>query len=238
MMRIAARYCGPPDSANGGYCAGALAAHLQSTLRQRGPVEVTLRRPPPLERDLLPAVEGARVRLMNGAELVAEARPAELEAEPPSPPSFERAEELSGHYIGHLKHHFPTCFVCGPARRPGDGLRIFPGAERAEQPVAAPWVPDVSLASSSGQLPAPLIWAALDCAGYFAVGAPEYPVALLGRMTAQVTRDVHVGERCVVIGWAIGREGRKLHAGTAVFGEQGEICARARQTWIVLPTGL
>ncbi len=40
------------------------------------------------------------------------------------------------------------------------------------------------------------------------------------------------GERCVVIGWPLGEEGRKLHAGTALVGDGGEVLARSRQLWI------
>jgi hypothetical protein len=35
-----------------------------------------------------------------------------------------------------------------------------------------------------------------------------------------------------VIGWAIGADGRKHHCGTAIFDEDGELCARAKSTWI------
>jgi hypothetical protein len=233
MLRIAARFCGPPDSANGGYCAGLLARYWQRALGRSEPVEVTLRKPPPLERDLHVELDGERARLSRGVELVAEARAGTLDAEPPGAPSFEGAIALSRHYVGHLRHHFPSCFVCGPGRDAGDGLRIFPGAERPGEPVAAPWQPDASLAES-GVLPAEVLWAALDCAGYFAVASPDYPVALLGRMTAEVSGTVRVGERCVVVGWALGREGRKLSAGTAAFGESGELRGRSHQTWILL----
>jgi hypothetical protein len=233
MLRIAARFCGPPDSANGGYCAGMLARYWQSTLARSEPVEVTLRKPPPLERDLRVELEGERALLSGGAELVAEARVGTLDVEPPEAPSFADAVALSRHYVGHIRHHFPTCFVCGPARRAGDGLRIFPGAERPGEPVGGPWQPDASL-SDGGTLPPEMLWAALDCAGYFAVASPDYPIALLGRMTAEVSRTVRVGERCVVVGWSLGREGRKLNAGTALFGEDGRLCGRARQTWILV----
>jgi len=148
--------------------------------------------------------------------------------------SFERASELSKHYVGHTRHHFPGCFVCGPARAVGDGLRIFPGHEHPDEPMAAPWEPDVSLADGAGRIPTEVAWAALDCIGYFAAGAPDYPVALLGRMTAEVIADVAVAERCVLLGWPLGREGRKLYAGTALYDAAGRLRGRARQTWILL----
>lgn len=228
-LRIAARYCGPPDSGNGGYTAGLLAKALGRS------VEVTLRKPPPLEKALDLLMLEERAELRDEATLIAEARPAQLELDVPAAPSFERAAELSTHYVGHRRHHFPTCFVCGPARAQGDGLRIFPGAAETGR-VAAPWVPHESLTDSQGLVGSEIIWAALDCAGYFAAGAPDYPVALLGRMTADVIGTVQRGERCTVMGWSLGREGRKLQAGTAVVGADGSVRARARQTWILLAT--
>lgn len=228
MIRIASRYCGPPDSGNGGYSAGLLAAQLS------GAVEVTLRSPPPLETPLEVDNSSEVVRLLEGARLIAEARQTALELEIPDPPSFEHATELTRFYIGHRKHHFPTCFVCGPARAVGDGLRIFPGSEHPGENVAAPWAIDASLAGTDGVVGPELVWAALDCVGYFAVGSPEYPVALLGRMTAEVSSAPRVGEKCVVLGWSEGRDGRKLNAGTAVFGEDRRLLGRARQVWIRL----
>ncbi|HXK16573.1 MAG TPA: hypothetical protein VNG33_02120 [Polyangiaceae bacterium] len=227
-MLIAQRFCGPPDSANGGYTAGLLAKNLQ------GAVEVTLRRPPPLERELSLLVAEERARLCDGDLLIAEARRAAVELEPPPAPSFERAQALSKNYIGHTRHHFPSCFVCGPARAPGDGLRIFPGAERAGDPVAAPWLPDSSVADADGAVRQELLWAALDCIGYFAIATPDYPIALLGRMTGEIFGRVNAGARCVVVGFPLAREGRKLHAGTAIYDDDGKPLGVARQTWILL----
>lgn len=232
MIRIASRFCGPPDSGNGGYSSGLLASQLPG----RGEaVEVTLRRPPPLERELSvrsSSVTAEGIELVDGEQLVAEARPSELALDLPAAPSFERASELSRHYVGHQRHHFPGCFVCGPART--DGLRIFPGSEAPGEPVAAPWVAEASLANEQGVVRPEVLWAALDCIGYFASAAPDYAVALLGRMTASIPGKVQAGEHAVVMGWALGREGRKLHAATAVFGADGGCRGYARQIWILL----
>ena len=37
---------------------------------------------------------------------------------------------------------------------------------------------------------------------------------------------------CVAASWPLGEEGRKLYAGTALYAEDGEVLAVARQTWI------
>jgi hypothetical protein len=36
-----------------------------------------------------------------------------------------------------------------------------------------------------------------------------------------------------VVGWPLGEDGRKLHAGTALFGTDGTVLAVARQVWIL-----
>src|SRR5439155_15178742 len=61
------RFCGPPDSGNGGYTCGLVAARVD------GPAEVTLRLPPPLETPLTVAPgDGGSVRVLDGDALVAE----------------------------------------------------------------------------------------------------------------------------------------------------------------------
>jgi hypothetical protein len=228
-VTIDPRFCGPASSGNGGWTCGLLGSKLGGT------VEVTLRKPPPVGRPLRLLGQGDdELRLLDGDELIAEARRTSLDLDLPAPPSFNRAVTLSSYYVGHRVHYFPTCFTCGPGRAQGDGLRIFAGRERAEDPVAGPWIPAASVADASGRVNPEVYWAALDCPGYWGVAAPDHPTALLGRMTADIPRRLSAGERCVVVGWSLGREGRKLHAGTALYGEDGRLIGRARQIWITV----
>lgn len=228
-VTIASRFSGPPTSGNGGYSAGMLAERLE------GAVEVTLRQPPPLDTPLTVTRDesGEQLRLRDGERdvLVAIHKPLELEL--PTPPSWELAEEMSSRYAGFEQHVFPTCFTCGPARAEGDGLRIFAGRRRDDENVAAPFAPSASTAI--GELVrTPIAWAALDCPGYFAVTEPGEK-AVLGRMHAEFLEPLRVGERYVVVGWPLGRDGRKLRAGTAVFrAGDGACLGRALQTWITL----
>ena len=210
---------GPDGSANGGYTCGRVAALVGAPA-----VEVTLRLPPPLERALAIECDGQTVRLLDGDALVAEGKPGEVDPTPPAV-SFAEAERASGHSLAAEEHEFPRCFVCGPLRQPGDGLRIMPGPVR-DGVVAAPWV--VREASPE------VVWAAIDCVGAFATGAVgSRGSAVLGRMTARIDRLPTDGEACVVVGWSLGADGRKLHAGTALLGAGGAPCAVSRQVWIV-----
>ena len=213
------RFRGPLTSANGGYAAGRLATFLDADA-----VEVTLRLPPPLERPLSVQRDGDSAVLLDGDAIVAEARVAELEIDPPAPVSFARAEQASSRFVRIGNPVFGECFVCG-IREEDDNLGIYAGPVAGHEPVhAAPW----TVAEASPEL----MWAAIDCPGAYAVGAAGRGDMVLGRMTARVLRVPQVGDRCVVVSWPLGEDGRKLFAGTALFADDGELLALARQTWI------
>lgn len=225
-VTIDSRFNGPPGAGNGGYCAGLVAAGM------RGPVEVTLRRPLPVDRALR-IERGDGIRLWDGEALLLEAQAAPLGLEVPAAPSYVAAIAMSRDFSGFASHPFPSCFVCGYARDVCDGLRIFPGRGGHDGIVAAPWVPEESLAGDGGHVRAEFLWAALDCPGYFAI-AEGGERAVLGRMAGVVDPTVTPGEPCVVVGWPIGRSGRKLQAGTALYDEWGTCRGRSLQTWITI----
>jgi hypothetical protein len=211
------KFRGPTGSANGGYTCGLLASFMH------GPAEVTLRQPPPLEQPLEVATNG-RVELRDGDTLVAHAESAEVELELPEPVSFERAA-AAALPEGDTESVFPECFVCGWARE--DGLRIYAGPVEGTDVVAATWVPRAELVSSE------FVWAALDCPGAYAVQSGWRGTPVLGRLAARVEHLPHPDERCVVMAWPVGEEGRKLYAGTALIGEDGRVLGSARATWII-----
>ena len=218
------RFRGPLESANGGYACGRLASFVEAET-----VEVTLRLPPPLDRPLEVSVQGGVATLLDGEDVVAEARPATLDVDPPSPVSRAAAEEASTRHVRVGNRVFRECFVCG-VRPERDGLGIYVGAVPGREPLhAAPWTPHEAAPE--------LVWAAIDCPGAYAVGAEGRGDIVLGRMTASVLRVPVPGEPCVVAAWPVGEDGRKLYAGTALFTEGGELLALARQIWIEpLPT--
>jgi hypothetical protein len=156
------RYCGPPNSGNGGYVCGRLAQHI------RGAAEVTLRAPPPLDTPLAAiATDDGTWELRDGGNVVATARAESVELAQLETASFEeaRAAELLTPIKPH-EHPLPTCFVCGPARTEGDGLRIFVGplGRHTQRPVlAASWIPDSGLAAADGRIATEFLWSALDC---------------------------------------------------------------------------
>src|SRR5581483_7479420 len=188
-------------------------------------VEVTLRLPPPLETPLAVERDGEAVRILDRDGLVAEARPAALELQPHDPPSFAEAAPLAAAAAPDPEHPFPGCFVCGPAREPGDALALRP-APAGDGVVVAPWRPTEELAGAR------FAWAALDCPGAFAVQSDfSRGICVLGRLTGRVLEPPRAGDECVVVGWSLGRDGRKLHAGTALYRGR-ELLAFARAVWI------
>ena len=228
-MQIEPRFCGPPDAGNGGYVCGRLASFIE------GPAVVRLQLPPPLEVKLEVRSTGTGVELLRGADIVAWARPSQVALEIPAAPSYAEAEAASHAYAGFRAHPFPDCFVCGPQRKEGDGLRIFAGPLPGRNLVAAPWVPHPSLGDPKGNVRPEFIWAALDCPGAFSFDAPPGTPLLLGELAAAIKGPVAVGERCVAVGWALTRDGRRHYTATALFSESGECRGLARATWFVVP---
>jgi len=239
---IARRFCGPPDSSNGGYFAGNVAglatqacgndAADASSPSHANVICVRLLTPPPLATELeLVEIADGRVEVRHGSAVIAEAGAARLDLDVPEPPTYLESVEASRGYAGFASHRFPTCFVCGPRRQRGDGLRIFAGGVPGRELVAAPWVPDASLDRGDGKVRPEFMAAALDCPGYFSIVSDDR-MLLLGQLTLHVDRLVHVGESCRIVGWRLGGSGRKFEAGTAIFDGDGELCGRARAVWI------
>lgn len=230
------RYNGPTTSGNGGWVAGSLARLLGTEA-----VSVSLRAPAPLAVPMCArwGDDGA-ITLEYDGTLVAEARLAPLELDMPKAPDPDEAEAagLGAQKVSQQGGNAPYahCFGCGLAR--GDGLRIVPGPVGDDGIVATSWTPPLLLAGNGDQLSVEVTWVALDCSAGFA-WMPRLPAAtaiVTARMTAVIHQPLQVGQRYTVIGWPIARDGRKLHAGTAIFDATGKVRARSRQLWLIQRT--
>lgn len=218
-VTIDRRYCGPPDSANGGYTCGVVASAID------GPAEVTLRVPPPLERPLTLERDGDGAVLRDGDVVVATGRPAAVDLDVPEPVGYDDAVAAAAHYPWRENHVYPTCFVCGTARH--DGFAIYPGPVEGRELFAAPWTPEDDAPEH--------VWAAVDCpTGVATVLFDGVERMLLGRLTADLRAPVRAGEPHVVQAWPLERDGRKLHAASALHSADGELKAVARAVWIVV----
>jgi hypothetical protein len=230
---IARRFRGPPDSANGGFACGVLAC------RAHGAMRVRLHEPPPLETPMsVVASDTDEIALLLDGRPIATARPSDRVLQLPVAVDYDRAVRASLDFAWYEGHPFASCFVCGPERAQDDGLRIFPGAASERGVVAAPWVPSASVCDASGAVQPEIVWAALDCPSWFGILAfePGVGYALLGELDARIVERPHQGDRCVVLGWAGGRDRRKLFGGTAIYSEEGVLLASSAATWVELST--
>lgn len=233
QIKIKSRFCGPPDSGNGGYTCGMVAKWID------GPAEVILRRPPPLNRALdIEKTDTGQVILYDDAGIIAEASSTHLKLDSPQPPVFSEVEK-SVPVEEMIKHHnIPGCFVCGPQREKDDGLRIFSAPINRTDYLAATWIPDLSLADVGGFIREEIIWAALDCPGGWAVLHEKMRPILLGTLAAQIQGRVKPGNKCIIVAWKISQDGRKIFAGTALYSESGRLLGKAKATWIELKPGI
>jgi hypothetical protein len=169
--------------------------------------------------------------LRHGAKIIVEAKPVTVAVTPSAPVGFEAAREaMASSPALSRQHPFPTCFVCGPKRGAGDGLRIFPAPVNGGV-YAAAWVPDPEFGGSDGLLRPEFLWAAMDCPTGFAAGFPSVGTLVTGRLAVEQVNSVRTGASCVLMAWPTGVEGRK-HFSAACLYQNEEVCAVARATWI------
>lgn len=237
-ITIADRFNGPPDSGNGGYVCGRLAAFMADAGEGLWP-QIALRRPVPLNTALdVIRLDDGRLELMAGEEVVARAQAVPLKLTIPGVPALKAAEGAVKNFRLYEDHPLPTCFVCGTHRAEGDGLRLFTGHVDGAPTlmVAAPWHPHPSVADEDGLVRPEIIWAALDCPGAFAVeeSVEGTGLKLLGTFAAYVDKRPMTGQPYVVSGWHIKSEGRKHFAGTALHTAGGTPLAAAQAIWIEL----
>jgi hypothetical protein len=223
-LRIPARFNGPPDSGNGGYTCGLVAGALGANA-----TEVSLRSPPPLEREMELEVQDGTAVLRDGDTLVAEG--VALDADLPGPAPIDLGAAVATAGAGHADwvdgHPFPTCFTCGPERAEGDGLRIFP-VELDDGRFAAAWTP-------AAELPPEQLWAALDCPTAAPVMNPDKdPPIVLARLAAVIEKPIAPGKPHLLLSWELRRDGRKRHSACVLFDSDGQQLARSRALWIEL----
>jgi hypothetical protein len=139
--------------------------------------------------------------------------------------SFADAKDAAASYPGFAHHPFPTCFVCGPDRAPGDGLRLFPG-RLARGRTAAPFIAPADITPL-------MLWAVLDCPGGWAAPQDTRPY-VMGRITARVVALPNPGDECVIVGQLDTEDGRKAGVRTTAYAPNGGVLAHARATWLAL----
>lgn len=226
-VTIESRYNGPDGSANGGYACGVVAGLLE------GEATVRLRAKPPLDTPLSVIRAEGRVELRDGETVVAQGFGSTADWEDsPAAPSVDEARAAEAGYTGFHAHVFPRCFVCGPERDAGDGLRLFAGPVEGRDLAACTWTPGSGFALPDGTIDPVFLWAALDCPSFFGMHVPYDKVFLLAEMSAALRAPVRADTTLVVYGWGRQIDGRKHYAGSAIADADGKVLAHAQHLWI------
>lgn len=236
QVAVPARFNGPPTLGQGGYSCGLAGVRIDAEV-----AAVSLRAPVPLETPMdVHRREDGTVALTAGGVTIADGAPAELDLEPPPPPTADEARSAAARspFAAHPEGHaYPTCFGCGPARDPHEALRIMPGPLREGDStlLATTWTPFAELAGDGECVDDLFMWAALDCPTGWAAAPPGNNPHVLARLTARPrVAPTRPGEPHVVVAWAIGRDGRKARGGTAIYAPDGTLTALAEGLWIEL----
>jgi hypothetical protein len=229
QLSIPARFNGPPNSGNGGYSCGILAAHIS------GAAKVRLHVPPPLDTDLeLKNNEDGSVAMHHGDTLVGSGMATDLTLDCPTPPTLEEARDARSRSALYIEHQLADCFVCGTNRDPADGLCLHPGPVADWSLLACEWQPTSDLLDAKGNVREEIIWSALDCPGYNGCYGNETVISLLGELSCRILSDVPGDETLIVYCWPLGRDGRKGWGGAALANQQGEVLAYSQSLWIEL----
>ncbi len=202
-----------------------------------GAAVVTLRAPPPLERPLgVRKADDGRVELHEDDTLLAEARAVALEIDDVPLADFAEAEAAQARTpYDECNHNLPNCFVCGPKRAAAMACassqarwRRATAAGRGRSPrLGSRW--QSGRRGRSHRLRVRLGGARLPTA-YAGLGARHLgmngdEMILLGRISGRVDGRPRPGDRCVIVAWPTGRDGRKLFADSALL-DAGAQCWR------------
>ncbi len=229
QIEIPARFNGPPNSGNGGYSCGVIAAFID------GPARVRLHQPPPLDHNMdVRDIENQAVGLFDGDNHIGTAWPAEFELDCPTPPSLDEAQAARNISPLYDNHPLASCFVCGTARQPEDGLCLHCGPVGGWHLLACNWTPQPDLLNEQGLIRDEIIWSALDCPGFAGCYGDDPAMALLGELEARILKPIPGQQELVVYAWPLGRDGRKGWGGAAIASAEGEIYAYSRSLWIEL----
>ncbi len=218
----------PPSFANGGCAAGLFARFVEEH------AQVRLHRPVPVARPLEVRSAADSAVVLDGKETVATVRPAEWSLEVPEAIGLAEAEAGHRNWPGWSHPHpAPWCFVCGPKRDEGDGLRVFAGPVPGRELVATPWVPAREAAGKHGKVRDEIAWGVLECPGAVAFWHPgDLPLAY--RLAVTTHNSIQAERPHVVVAWLIEKKDRKHTTGSAIFTDDGALLAAGKVDWLLI----
>lgn len=228
---ISPAYQGITGIAHGGYLAGLLAREIPGTAK------VTLRLPPPLDTPLSVSPVNSVVGLVDSAGRTIMEAEAATPSEVGLPVATIDAARARPPHPRFADHPYPDCFVCGSARNDGLGLRI--SAPDEEGVGLGVWPASGSQLEDEGTVGSEFLWAAMDCLTVWSFAdrwdEPEWWPAVTGQIAVEQVAPAQADEPHVVAGRLVDRQGRRVVVEGAISTADGELCARGRAVWVVIP---
>ena len=236
---IPKQFCGPPSSGNGGYFCGTVASFFEHS------VEIRLKAPPPLDTPMQIERGQELSQVFVGDTLIAQVRPLLENIEPAPWINRDDATDCSDKGLAGslINHPFPTCFVCGPNRHEGDGMRVFTGPQKDTNLFGARWHAHPAWSSNGTTIDPKYVWSALDCpssgpAFATSVEAGSDIAYVLGTLSVQIHRDVKVGEDYSIVCATDERHERLYRTRVSLYGLDQEPLATGAAVWIQVPRSM
>ena len=236
---IPKQFCGPPSSSNGGYFCGVVASFFDYA------VEVRLKSPPPLDTPMQIRRDESLSQVFADDTLVAQVRRLEEPLEPAPFLPVESAKLCSeiGLEGSLINHPFPTCFVCGPQRDDGEGMRIFTGPGQDTKLYAARWHTHRAWSSNGVDIDPKYIWSALDCpssgpAFATSVQAESDIAYVLGTLSLKVSEKPKVNENYSIVCATDEKHERLYRTRVSLYADDATLLATGAAVWIQVPRSM
>ena len=233
------QFCGPPSSGNGGYFCGSVASFFDI------PIEVRLKAPPPLDTTMHIQRGADLSAVYAGERLIAQVRPLTESIEPVPMLDLEAASQCSAEGLrgSLINHPFPTCFVCGPQRSEGDGMRVFTGPQEDTSLYGAKWHAHPAWSSNGTSIDPRYIWSALDCpssgpAFATSVQADSDIAYVLGTLSVEIKGQVQVGEDYSIVCATDEDHERLYRTRVSLYGKDKSLLAAGYAVWIQVPRSM
>jgi hypothetical protein len=236
---IPKQFCGPPGSSNGGYFCGTVASFFDYS------VSIRLKAPPPLDTEMHIQRNSEQALVLAGKQVIAQVKRSDDPIEPAPFISFDSAAQCSEEGLAGslINHPFPECFVCGPNRTSGDGMRIFTGPDKNQSLHAASWNAHPAWSSDGCEVDIPFIWSALDCPSSgpaFATSIqPDSDIAyVLGTLDIRVISRPKINETYAVVCAVDEGDERLYRTRVSLYANDSTLLATGAAIWVQVPRSL
>jgi hypothetical protein len=229
-IRVGQWFQGPTGSGQGGWTAQRLEAAIGE------PVTIAIRRPIPLEVDLIIIDVGQSWHLVDPTETdqpVLIASRWDTNFADTEPVSVAAAADARTRFPLHEDHPVPVCFSCGEEP---DSMQVHSGA-LTDGRWATDWQVPTWAVDDDGTVDAGALWAAIDCAqAWYAGNADGRRHFVTVQLAVEQLAPLKASAAYALVAWQgtypRAWDGRKRGAGGAAFAADGTCVARSSSFWI------